>query len=97
MFNMLTCEGWADGFTFLGSCTLSWAGFGLLVFICMIARRQIEDRLGASFSLPFSFLGVGVYALLITLTGNIQLAFVLGIVGILAGGFVFNEGGSEYG
>lgn len=98
MFNLMTCEGWADGFTLLGSCTLGWFGAAILVFLGLIARRQIEDNLGMSFNVIIALiLGLALYVIVITFTGAIQWAFLAGVVGEAAGGFggglILNSGG----
>ena len=103
MYNLMTCQGWPGGMSFLGDCTMAWLSFVIIVFLAMILRRQCTDGIlaGTGFNI-FGALGFGLGAniLLTAITGSARWSLLAGILGIIVGGYVLglwldNSGGGE--
>jgi len=89
-YNMMTCEGNGWSTSILGDCSMAWIGFTLLIFLCLILRRQCEDGFlsGTGFNVIGAFAGSLVtYIVVVALTGSARWALVAGVVGLAAGGF----------
>lgn len=93
--NLVTCGGFGDVSAVGGGvsvastdCIVARLVMIVLFFVAAIIRKQVEDNFGIDFNL-IGATGVGliVYTLIITFTGSIGASFLLGIVGILVGGF----------
>jgi hypothetical protein len=88
VYNIMTCQNL--GMTFLGGCTMAWIVLAVLFLLALILSRQITEYN----IMPFNRAGAIVGALLptilfITFTGNTRLAFLIGLVGIFALGYLF--------
>lgn len=91
MYNMMTCQGWPGGMSLFGDCTMAWFGFVILVFLCLVLRRQCTDGVlaGTNFNQYAAFGGgLGGYILLTTLLGSARWSLLAGVLGIVVGGFV---------
>lgn len=86
--NLMTCSGF-EGF----GCAVAWFGFILVVFLTLIMRRQCDDGVfaGTNFNFLFAWLGLLLYVLLMTLTGDIRFGLLAGIVGLAVGGLVVGQ------
>ena len=74
--------------SFLGSFSMAWLGLVLLTFIILFARKWIAEEAGYSFNWIFAAIGTGLaYLITITITGSFKWAFLLGIIGMIIGGF----------
>lgn len=73
-----------------GSFTMAWVGIVILVFILFLIRKWIGEEMGVPFSILFASVGLGLgYFITITLTCSMKWAFIVGLVGMLIGGFLF--------
>ena len=92
MINPITCVGFASA----GLCSMAWLTFVVLFFVCAFARKWLPD-FGIPYNGLFGFGGLVVWFFVITLTGNVKLSFLIGLVSALAlgvvGGIMF--GGEE--
>ena len=107
--NMMTCGGWATHATALGPvsfdigspCSMSKLGLVLLFFIVAIARKWGGEEIGIAFDFWWAIgLSLGAYILAITFTGSTQFAMLLGIIGMIIGGYLMGflmGGGDNYG
>jgi len=82
-YNMMTCI----GFSGMG-CTIAWFGFIILVFLTLIMRRQCDDGIfaGTNFNFLFAWLGIVIYVIVMTFTGDIRWGLPAGIIGLTFGG-----------
>lgn len=91
MYSMMSCSGWGD-YSILGGCSMAWFSFVIIVFLALIARRQCTDGFlaGTGFNIIGAFiLGIGGNVLLTALTGNARWSLIVGIVGVVVGGYIF--------
>lgn len=86
VYNMMTCDGL--GMTFFGGCTFVWLILALLVFICLIVRRQLIEWTSVPFNIVGGMVGTILpYVLWVTFTGNYRIGFVIGLIGMFIGGY----------
>jgi len=106
MYNMMTCGGWVDGFSILGSCSMAWFSFAIIVFLALIAKRQCTDGIlaGTGFNIIGAFvLGIGAHVIITSIFGSARWALVGGILGVAIGGYLLGlvmdttGGGEDYG
>lgn len=101
-YNLLTCSGWeakAGSYIASGACMKGRLGIVFLFFLIAIIRKWGGEEAGLSFSFMFALiLGLGAYLIVIFLTGSLKFAFIIGLVGALAGGYGGGMflGGEEY-
>ena len=102
LYNILSCSGFsseATGWVASSSCLKGRIGIVFLFFLIAIIRRWGGEEIGIDFSFLFAIIGGAMsYLVLITLFGNLKLAFGVGIVlalvlGYGAGGFIGGEDG----
>jgi len=82
----MTCGGF--GSEVFGGCTIAWLVLAVLVFVALIARRQIIEYT----DIPFNIIGAMAGALLpfliiISFTGNNKWSFLAGLIGTFIGGY----------
>lgn len=84
MYNIMNCSGFDTGV--MGSCSLAWLVFGLLLFIVLISNRQL-DNFGLEYNMIGGFAGAIIpYLIIITLFGSFKWGLFIGLIGSLAGG-----------
>ena len=92
LHNILTCSGWegsTGGFVASAPCMKSRIGVVILFFILAIIRKWGGEEAGMPFSLLFSLIGgLGSYVVLVFLFGSFKLAFLIGLLGGVGGGFL---------
>lgn len=100
MYNILSCTGFreAGGFVASAACAKGRIGIVILFFIIAVMRRWGGEEIGLDFSFIGSLVcGLGGYLILISLTGNIKIAFALGLLFAAVGGYgagmIFGGGG----
>lgn len=96
---MMTGSGFEMGF--LGSFGMAWLGLVVLVFIIMFARKWLSEEGGIPFNWIFAAIGAGLaYIITISLSCSFKLALLIGLIGIVVGGFgvgyFIGEGGEGY-
>lgn len=94
-YNMMTCSGFSTAI--MGGCSISWLILAVLVILAMIANRQIND-LGQEWNQWGGYIGAVVpYVVVISITGNVKIGAVVGLIGMLLGGFLAGQflGGEE--
>ncbi len=92
LHNVLSCNGFETsegiGLSF-GPCAIGKLGFVLLFFINALIRKWIGETMGIEYSF---WMGLGggflAYLIPITITGNFAISFILGLIGMLVGGFL---------
>jgi len=106
-YNLLSCTGFLTntsanmgpvGFDIGSPCMLSKLGLVILFFIIAITRKWGGEEMGIDFNFWWAAgLGIGLYILAVTFTGSTKLAMILGILGMLIGGYAmgFFTGGSD--
>ena len=87
-YNLMTCGNLS--MSILGSCSMGWFSFAIVLFIGLILRRQCEDGILAGTG--FNFIAAMALGLLgniiaMTLTGEARWSLLAGILGLAAGGF----------
>ena len=91
-YNILTCSGFAEGaggWVASSSCTKGRLGLVLLFFIIALIRKWGGEEIGLSFSFLLALLGgILPYFIVITLLGSFKIAFMIGLGGALAGGYL---------
>ena len=102
MYNQMTCQGWENGTSFLGPCSMAWVGLVIVAFLVMVMRRQCDDGFlaGTGFNVfGAAGFGVGANVLVTILTGSARWSMLAGVIGVIAGGYVLGLifGGSESG
>ena len=91
MYNQMTCQGWENGTSFLGPCSMAWVGLVIVAFLIMVMRRQCDDGFlaGTGFNLIGAIAGgVGANVLLTMFVGSARWSMLAGILGVIIGGFV---------
>jgi hypothetical protein len=89
-YNILNCAGWeTTGFMTFGPCMKARLGLVFLFFIIALIRKWGGEEMGIGFSFLFALiLGIVPYLIIITIFGSMKLAFLIGIVGSLIGGYL---------
>jgi len=90
-FNIVSCAGWertGTGYISGGACMTGRMGIVILFFLIAIMRKWLGEEMG----MPFNFLialvgGLGGYIVVLTIVGVTKWAFLVGLIGSLAGGF----------
>ena len=106
VYNLLTCAGWeaaSKGWVAGGACIKGRLMVVVLFFIMAIVRKWGGEELGVEFNLIFAASGsILLHIILVTLTGNVKIAFVIALVGGLVlgygSGLIFGDfgGGGDY-
>lgn len=89
-YNLISCAGWEAGSGWFGSgaCIGARLGIVLLFFIVAIARKWLGEEMGLNFSFLWALvLSLVPYFLVITIFGSAKIAMLVGIIGLLIGGF----------
>ena len=102
-YNIMSCQGEGWTMSVLGDCSFAWFSFAIILFLCLICKRQAEDGFlsGTGFNIYGAFaLGLGLNILIITLVGSPRWSLLAGVGGILLGGFALGmimdtSGGGE--
>ena len=93
-YNMMTCTStngaWNLG-AILSDCSFAWFAFAIILFLCLIARRQFEDGALSGFGSGFNLIGglvggLGLLVLVITFTGSPRWGLLAGVGGMAVGG-----------
>lgn len=96
-YNMMTARGFSGGMGM--QFFMAWIGLSMLVLIGAIAKKWLgeEEMLGIPYNWLGSLLGVFFYIGTIAVTGSSKIALVLGLAGMLFGGFGAGQflGGGE--
>jgi hypothetical protein len=90
MYNILSCGGWegVSGLLNFGGCMKARLGLVFLFFLIAIVRKWGGEEVGISFNFVFSLIfGLVPYLVIIILLGSMKLAFVVGLLGSLLGGY----------
>jgi hypothetical protein len=104
VYSLMSCTGWGPaGTAILGSCSLSWFSFVIVLFLAMILRRQCSDGIlaGAGFNFVGALVaGLGVNFIITYFFGSPSWSLMAGLVAMIAGGFGVgllapSEGGGE--
>jgi hypothetical protein len=100
--NLLSCQGFGKTafFDIGGACSLAKLGIVILFFILALVKKWGAEEWGIEYCSWLSFvLGIVVYLIIVSLTGDYRIAFVGGLVAGLAGGYgggqIFGGGGNE--
>jgi len=81
----MTCTGFSN--KLMGGCSIAWLIFGLLIIVGMVANRQFND-FGVEWNQWGGYVGAIVpYMIAVAVSGNYKIGLVLGILGMLAGGY----------
>ena len=105
--NLMTCKGFesaggmnlgAASLDIGGPCSMGKLGLVILFFLSAIVRKWGGEELGVPFSMLWAnILGMGAYFLVITFTGSMKLSMLVGVAGLLIGGYLtgwlFDSGG----
>lgn len=101
-YNIISCAGFASeagGWVASADCLKGRVGIVFLFFLIAIIRRWGGEEMGFEFSFLIAIiLGLLVYFIVITITGSFKIAFGLGLVASLLGGYggaIFFGGGEE--
>lgn len=89
-YNVITCGGFdaVSGWVASASCLKARMGFVLLFFLIAVTRKWGGEEIGLEFNFPISLIaGILSYFIVITIFGNLGLAFVFGIALALVGGY----------
>lgn len=101
LHNILSCKGFEEstklGLSF-GPCAMAKLGMVFIFFISAFVRKWLGEEMGLEYSFLWSnIVGLVSYFILITLFGNFLLAFLVGLGGMVVGGFFIGNifGGGE--
>ena len=90
-YNIMSCQGEGWTMSVLGDCSFAWFSFAIILFLCLICKRQAEDGFlsGTGFNVISAFiLGIGANVLVTALIGDARWSLLAGIIGVAVGGFV---------
>jgi len=98
LYNILSCKGFETaesvGISF-GPCAKAKFGIVMLFFIVAFVRKWGGEEAGLDFSFVGGLIGaLGSYFILISLLGSFKIALIIGLVGMLIGGYL---GGTIFG
>lgn len=101
-YNIMSCKGFemADsvGISF-GPCAQARLGIVILFFITAIVRKWGGEEIDIDFSFAGGLIGgLSFYFIIISIFGLFKIAFIVGLVGMLFGGYcggLIFEGGEE--
>jgi len=87
LYNLMSAQGFEGGMSV--QFFMVWIGLALLVIVGMIAKKWLgeEEIVGMPYNWLGSLLGALVYILVATFTGSAKISLVVGLVGMLIGGF----------
>lgn len=91
LYNIISCSGWEGGAGWVGAsgCIMSRIGLVILFFLIAIIRRWGGEEVGLDFNFILSLIiGLGLYLVIVTIFGSFKMAFLLGLIGALAGGYL---------
>src|SRR3972149_2503224 len=95
VYNILTCGGFGEtvvstSFAGIGagSCIKARLGIVILFFVIAIIKKWGGEEIGLDFSWLSFLVGVFLYFIIITFSGNMKFAFIFGTIGALVGGYV---------
>lgn len=106
LYNLMSCRGFIEqstaSFSFdFGPCMQARLVLVFLFFINAFIRKWGGEEMGIDYSFWWG-LGIGFLAYMIPLTllGNIKVSFLIGLAGMVVGGYllgaIFGSGGDEY-
>lgn len=103
LYNVLSCKGFETsesiGMTF-GPCAQAKIILVVLFFISALVRKWVGESMGFEYSFLWGTLGSLISCFVVlTLTGNIMIGFIVGMVGMIIFGFLGGQifgGGDEY-
>jgi len=91
-YNMLTCAGWeaaGKGWVAGGACLKGRLMIVVLFFIMVLVRKWGGEEMGIEFNFVIAAIGsILLHIILVTITGNVKIAFVVGLVGGIALGYL---------
>ena len=91
MYNILTCQGWessAGSYVASAPCMKARIGIVILFFLIAMVRRWGGEEMGLDFNFFGGILlGILSYIILIAVTGNFKIAFVIALILSLVGGY----------
>lgn len=99
-YNIMTCGGWegVTGWIASGDCMKARISIVILFFVLAIIRKWGFEEWGGEFAFWASLvIGIPLYLILITITGNFKIALVVGLIAGIAAGYFGGVmfGGSE--
>lgn len=87
LYNMMSSAGFPQimGMQFF----MCWIGLAFLVILGAFAKKWLgeEEMLGFPYNWFGSLLGAVAYIIAVTLTGNYKISFIVGLIGMIGGGF----------
>jgi len=102
LYNILSCKGFETaesvGISF-GPCAQAKLGIVILFFVVAFVRKWGGEEAGLDFSFVGGLIGsLGSYFILISLLGSFKIALIVGLIGMLIGGYLGGTifGGDEY-
>lgn len=103
LYNILSCKGFEEsegiGLSF-GLCAQAKLLGVVLFFINAFVRKWIGEEMGIEYSFWLGLAGsLLAYIILISITGNLMISFIAGLVGMAIGGFFGGQifgGGDGY-
>ena len=90
IYNILSCSGFGEtaGYMASGPCTKARLGVVVLFFLIAIIRKWGGEEVGLEFNFLFALaFGLLSYFLVITFTGHFGIAFLIGLVLSVIGGY----------
>ena len=84
----------------LGGCSIAWFAFGILIFVVLIMRKQLNDNIGVEYNTILGFiLSIIPFLITVSFTGSPKWSLLVGLVGAIVGGviggYVFGGEGSD--
>ena len=103
LYNIMSCKGFQEsegiGLTF-GLCAKAKILAVVLFFINAFIRKWLGEEMGMEYSFWGGFGGsLLAYIIVVSLTGNIMISFIAGLIGMAIGGFFGGQifgGGESY-
>lgn len=87
MYNIMTCGGFTT--EVLGGCSIAWFSLGIIIFIVLILRKQLNDNFGIDYNLIGGFVGAIVpFLIVVSISGSAKWSLVVGLIGAVIGGVV---------
>jgi hypothetical protein len=88
---MMTNSGFSDGMAFGGDWFMAWVYVGILGVFVFLGKVILKDNMDMDFNLTGALIGVLTTIVIITLTGWSKVAFLIGLVILVAGGFFLDQ------
>jgi len=89
--NLMTAQGFNDGLSMGGDWMMAWVYIGVLGTFVFLGEMVLKRNYDYPFNLAGALIGPLLAILIITFTGASKIAFIVGLIGLVAGAFFMDQ------